>query len=132
MMYTAPVFYPSTMNVDPPQQFVKPEIQREMHTDGPEAYPSTSRGVVYDLEAQARNGWAPYGMHGQSPVSTGSGVPGYSFGNIDTINGANSNLMLLQGHQTYGAMPGGGSAMALEDIFGDEWADPMAQHQMYR
>ncbi|KAF8418228.1 fungal-specific transcription factor domain-containing protein [Tirmania nivea] len=131
MMYTAPVFYSSNMNLDPSQQFVKPEMQREMDTDGPEAYPPTSRGVVYDLEAQVRNGWAPYGMHGQPQVSTGGDVSSYNFVNID-INGANSNLMLLQGHQTYGAMPGGGSAMALEDIFGDEWADPMTQHQIYR
>lgn len=131
MMYTAPVFYPGTMNLDSSQQLVKPELQREMDTDGPEAYPPTSRGVVYDLEAQVRNGWAPYGMHGQPQVSTSGDVSNYNFGNID-INSANSNLMLLQGHQTYGAMPGGGSAMALEDIFGDEWADPMPQHQMYR
>jgi len=131
MMYTAPVFYPSTMNLDPSQQFIKPEMQREMDTDGLEAYPPTSRGVVYDLEAQVRNGWAPYGMHGQPQVSTGGNVSSYNFGNID-INGANSNLMLLQGHQTYGAMPGGGSAMALEDIFEGEWADPMTQNQIYR
>ncbi|RPB21954.1 hypothetical protein L211DRAFT_851166 [Terfezia boudieri ATCC MYA-4762] len=131
MMYTAPVLYPSTMNLDPSQQFVKAEMQREMDTDGPEAYPPTSRGVVYDLEAQVRNSWAPYGMHGQPQASTGGDMSGYNLGNID-INGANSNLMLLQGHQTYGAMPGGGSAIALEDIFVDEWADPMTHPQMYR
>lgn len=129
LMYTAPVFYPGGMNSDPSQQFSKPEMQREMDTDGPEPYPATSRGISYDLEAHVRNHWPSYGMQGQPPVSAGGDVAGFNFANID-VNSANSNLMLLQG-PTYGAMPGGGSAMALEDIFGEEWADQMT-HQMFR
>ena len=119
------------MTMDTSQAYIKPEMPTAMDTDGPEPYPpATSGGMVYGLEAQPRNVWNTYGIQPQPSALTSGDTPSVSFGNVD-INSANSNLMLLQG-QTYGAMPGGGSAMALEDIFGDEWADQMIPQQIYR
>lgn len=123
MMYTAPAFYAGSV-LDNTNQ------SEQMETNTQESFTPSSREMVYNLEAQVRNPWA-YNLSGQPPVSAGGDVAGVNFGNTD-INSANSNLMLLQG-QTYGAMPGGGSAMALEDIFGDDgWTEHVLQHQMFR
>lgn len=124
MMYTAPVFYTGGVGLDHPNQ------SEQMETNVQESFSPSSRDMVYNLEAQVRGPWT-YNLSGQPPVSTGGDVAGVNFGNTD-INSANSNLLLLQG-QTYGAMPGGGSAIALEDIFGDDgWAENVIQHQMFR
>lgn len=124
MMYTTPVFYTAGVSLDHPNQ----GEQTETDTQG--SFTPSSREMVYNLEAQLRSSWA-YNLSGQPPVSTGGDVASVNFGNPD-INSANSSLMLLQG-QTYGSMPGGGSAMALEDIFGDDgWAEHVLQHQMFR
>ncbi|KAI5781651.1 fungal-specific transcription factor [Peziza echinospora] len=133
MMYGggAPHFYGTGMNMDVPASnyhHSKAELTSPMDTDTTlEHYPR--REMMYELESQARPSWAPYnGQLNRAPTTELQ--TSADFDSID-INSANSNLMMLQG-QTYGAMPGGGSAMGLEDFFGDEWADHMLQQQMFR